>query len=449
MAELLTSISIPPWLAYTIVAVVECVLLLIVALCSAAVAIWLERKVAARIQDRLGPTRVGGRFGWLQPPADGIKLLCKEDIIPAEADKPLFRIAPYISFCTALCVFIALPFSDGWVALHIDVGIFFILAVSGLEVFGVILGGYASGSKWSLYGAMRESAQVISYEIPMALCVVVPVLIVGSMDLVAIGNYQAGWFWNWLIFHDPFTFATFWIYLVCAIASTNRAPFDLAEAESELVAGFLTEYSGFRWVVYFMAEYPSMFIVSGLASILYLGGWNGPIPVAHILHLTPQTPAGAGWLDHLFVNPWSMHSWTAGTLAIADFLGNFLGMCNFIMKGVIGITCMIWLRWTLPRLRIDQVMTTCLKYCIPIASAMLAGAMLWAYFLPGGLITQAKLMLKAHAEAGQSVSSENLQRENTPPPHALSAAFNEFDESETNARHDASWNCMNREGRSE
>ena len=242
-----------------------------VVLCSAAVFIWLERKVSARIQDRLGPTRVGGRFGWLQPPADGLKLLvqgrhhsrrrptgCCSAWRRTSASAPSF------------CVFLALPFANGWVALQLDTAAFFILAVAGLEVFGVILGGYASGSKWSLYGAMREAAQVVSYEIPLGLCVVVPVLIAGTMDLVAIGNAQAGWFTNWYLFHDPFTFVTFWIYVTCATASTNRAPFDLPEAESELVAGFLTEYSGFRWVIFFMAEYAAMFVVSGLAAMLFL-----------------------------------------------------------------------------------------------------------------------------------------------------------------------------------
>ena len=357
MAELLTPFLNPSWywVAYTLAAAVQCVLCLVVALCSAAVFIWLERKVSARIQDRLGPTRVGGRFGWLQPPADGIKLLCKEDIIPAGADRPLFRVAPYISFCAVFSTFLALPFANGWVALQLNAGAFFVLAVMGLEVFGVILGGYASGSKWSLYGAMREAAQVVSYEIPLALCVVVPVLICGTMDLVRIGQSQVGWFTNWLVLHDPFTFCTFWIYVTCATASTNRAPFDLPEAESELVAGFLTEYSGFRWVIFFMAEYAAMFVVMGLAAVLFLGGWNGPIPVATWLGLTPEHGAAAAWI------------------------GNLLGLCNFIAKAVFLVTCMIWARWTLPRLRIDQVMTTCLKYCVPLASAMMAGAMLWMY----------------------------------------------------------------------
>ena len=382
MTELLTNILSPSWLAYAIAAAIQCALLLVVALASAAVFIWLERKVSARIQDRLGPTRVGGRFGWLQPPADGLKLLCKEDIIPAAADRLLFRVAPYISFCSAFCVFLALPFANGWVALRLDVGVFFILAVAGIEVFGVILGGYASGSKWSLYGAMREAAQVVSYEVPLALCVVVPVLLTGSMDLVEIGNRQAGWFTNWYVLHDPFTFVTFWVYATCAVASTNRAPFDLAEAESELVAGFLTEYSGFRWVIFFMAEYASMFVVSGLAAVLFLGGWNGPIPIAGLLHLGSDPDTATG------------------------FIANLLGLGNFLIKTVAGVTCVIWLRWTLPRLRIDQVMTTCLKYCVPLASAMLAGAVLWTYLCPGGLIARARHSLTIAAEQQHAPTQE-------------------------------------------
>ncbi len=361
MAEYLTQ-YVSPWIAYAVVGLVECGLLLALVMVSVAIFTWMERKVSARIQDRLGPTRVGGRFGWLQPVADGIKLFCKEDLIPAAADRMLFRIAPYISFVTMFAVFIALPWASGWVPIRLDAAVFFIIAVSGLEIFGVILGGYASGSKWSLYGAMREAAQVISYEIPMGLCVVVPVLIAGTMDLVAIGNNQSGWFWNWYLFHDPFTFVTFWIYMTCAVAHTNRAPFDLPEAESELVAGFMTEYSGFRWAAFFMAEYGAMLAISALAAILFLGGWNGPIPVARLLHLTPETGI------------------------VAQCIANLLGLCNMIIKAYAGVTFMMCLRWTLPRLRIDQVMTTCLKYCLPLVSVMLAGAMLWTFVFPGGVV---------------------------------------------------------------
>ena len=191
-------------------------------LTAAAMFTWMERKVSGRMQDRLGPTRVGGRFGWLQTLADGVKLIAKEDLMPGGADALLFRMAPYISFCASFAVYLALPFADGWVGLRLNVAVFFILAVVGLEVFGVILAGYASGSKWSLFGAMREAAQVVSYEVPLGMCVVVPVLIAGTMDLVTIGQMQQGWFTNWLMFHDPFTFIIFWVYFTCAMASVNR-----------------------------------------------------------------------------------------------------------------------------------------------------------------------------------------------------------------------------------
>jgi NADH-quinone oxidoreductase subunit H len=318
MAEfLINTLGFPAWLAWSATAGVAAFLILNVIAGGALVFIWAERKIAARIQDRLGPTRTGGRFGWLQSLADGIKLLAKEDLMPDGADTLLFRLAPYVSFCASFCAFIAMPFAFDVVGQRLNVGVFFVIAVLGLEVFGVILAGYASASKWSLFGAMREAAQVVSYEVPLGMCVVVPVMLAGSMDLVTIGEKQAGWISNWYLFHDPFTFVIFWVYFTCAVASVNRAPFDLAEAESELVAGFHTEYSGLRWSFFFMAEYGSMFLVSGLAA---------------------------------------------------------------------GVLLMMWIRWTLPRLRIDQVMTTCLKYCTPIAAVMFAGVMLWQLFLPGGLV---------------------------------------------------------------
>ena len=242
-------------------------------LVNAIFAVWLERKVAGRIQDRLGPTRVGGKFGWLQTLADGVKLITKEDSIPGTADQFLFRVGPYIALLGSFLAFLALPLGNGVVAREMNIGLFFILAVMSTEVFGIILIGYGSGSKWSLFGGMREAAQMISYEIPMALCVLVPVIVAGSMNLNEVALQQKG-IWNWYVFHDPFTFIAFWTYFTCAMASCKRAPFDLAEAESELVAGFHTEYSGFRWLVIFMAEYGSMFAVSGIACIMFLGGWS-------------------------------------------------------------------------------------------------------------------------------------------------------------------------------
>ncbi len=342
---------------YVLAAAIHAFLLINVLAVGAALYIWLERKVSGRIQDRFGPTRVGGKFGWLQVAADGIKLLAKEDVMPDTADPLLFRIAPYLSLAASFTAFLALPFATGWVGQHVNVAVFFVLAVLGLEVFGVILAGYASGSKWSLFGGMREAAQVVSYEVPLGLCVLIPVMICGTMDLTAIANMQAGWFTNWLIFHDPATFVVFWVYFTCAMASVNRAPFDLAEAESELVAGFHTEYSGMRWSIFFMAEYGSMFVVSALAAILFFGGWHGPIPIM------AWASYGAGDTEWNF---WG-------------YLANLAGCGNMLLKGSIGVVVMIWVRWTLPRLRIDQVIAMCWKYCVPIAALAFLVVLGWQY----------------------------------------------------------------------
>lgn len=331
---------------------------------SAVFFIWLERKVAGRIQDRLGPTRVGGKFGWLQTIADGIKLLVKEDLIPGDADKLLFRMGPYIAFCGSFGAFIALPFAAGWSAYStglgvFTIGVFFMLAVMSTEVFGIILAGYGSGSKWALFGAMREAAQMVSYEVPMAICVLVPVIAAGSMDLNKIALDQSGWFVNWFIFRDPFTFIAFWTYFTCAVAQCKRAPFDLAEAESELVAGFHTEYSGLRWSFFFMAEYASMFAVSGIAVLLFLGGWGIGLPL---------------WT--LFGAPAELSQWLAWPFPVLN-IGNLINSVVFILKAWLLVFVMMWVRWTLPRLRIDQVMMTCLKYLLPISCALLLGVTLW------------------------------------------------------------------------
>jgi NADH-quinone oxidoreductase subunit H len=348
--------GLSPELAGALAAVIQALLLLTFVAGSAIYFIWLERKVAGRIQDRLGPTRVGGRFGWLQTIADGIKLLVKEDLIPADADPMLFRLGPYIAFCGSFAAFIALPFADGWAAQVLSVGVFFMLAVMSTEVFGIILAGYGSGSKWALFGGMREAAQMVSYEVPMAICVLVPVIVAGTMNLNSIARQQTGPFWNWYVFHDPFTFAAFWTYFTCATASCKRAPFDLAEAESELVAGFHTEYSGLRWSFFFMAEYGSMFAVSGIATLLFLGGWHtGLLPFE-------LSQTALGWV------------------------GNVINVVVFIVKGWLLVFVMMWVRWTLPRLRIDQVMMTCLTYLLPISCFLLLGVALWQVAVPPAVI---------------------------------------------------------------
>ena len=370
------------WVVYLLWGLVQVALILALVMTCVAVYTWMERKISGRIQDRLGPSRVGGRFGWLQPVADGLKLLCKEDIVPAGADGLLFRVAPYLSFCAAFVPFLALPFAPGWVVQPMDTAAFFILAIGGLEVFGVILAGYASGSKWSLYGAMREAAQVVSFEIPLGMCVVVPVLMAGTMNLTEIAQQQAGWFTNWNLV-NPFALATFLIYMVCATAGTNRAPFDLPEAESELVAGFMTEYSGFRWAMFFMGEYCAMFLLAllGRDPLLRRLEWAG----SHRDH------AGTDRRRHGL---------------ITGFIGNFLGMCNLIVKGFLGVIFMMWLRWTLPRLRIDQVMTTCLKYCVPLASIMLVGTMVSMFVFRGGLARTASRMRRRRSRtSGRKVTA--------------------------------------------
>ena len=331
-------------------------------LVNAIFSVWLERKVAGRIQDRLGPTRVGGKFGWLQTLADGMKLLIKEDTIPAAADRFLFRLGPYIALIGSFLAFVALPFGDGVVAREMNVALFFMLAVMSTEVFGIILIGYGSGSKWSLFGGMREAAQMVSYEIPMFMCVLIPVIVAGSMNLGEVAKMQTG-IWNWYVFHDPFTFCAFWTYFTCAMASCKRAPFDLAEAESELVAGFHTEYSGFRWLVIFMAEYGSMFAVSGIACLMFLGGWSTGLPFE---------------LTTLFGETFDL-----GIPGVV--IGNVINVTVFLIKGWVLVFVMMWVRWTLPRLRIDQVMMLCLKYLIPISCVLLAGVSAWTLFIPANI----------------------------------------------------------------
>jgi NADH-quinone oxidoreductase subunit H len=334
-----------------LLAVLAAALLIGFMLVSAIFSVWLERKVAGRIQDRLGPTRVGGKFGWLQTLADGMKLLVKEDIIPTSADHMLFRLGPYIALAGSFMAFLALPFGNGVVAQEMNIAVFYMLAIMSTEVFGIILIGYGSGSKWSLFGGMREAAQMVSYEIPMALCILVPVIVAGNMNLNGVALQQKGGIWNWYVFHDPFTFAAFWTYFTCAMASCKRAPFDLAEAESELVAGFHTEYSGFRWLSIFMAEYGSMFAVSGIAIYMFLGGWSTGLPLE---------------MTDLF-----------GT-----WIGNTINVLVFLFKGWFLVFVMMWVRWTLPRLRIDQVMMTCLKYLVPISCVLVMGVSLWGLVVP-------------------------------------------------------------------
>ena len=359
--------------------------------------IWLERKVAGRIQDRLGPTRVGGGFGWLQTIADGIKLIQKEDLIPKEADSLVFRMSPYLATIASFAAFMVLPIADGWVAVAAECGAFLILALMSLEVLGIILAGYSSGSKWALFGAMREAAQMVSYEIPMAICALIPLLIAGSLNFQVIGRMQSGGFWNWFIFHDPFAFLAFFCYFTVATASVKRAPFDLAEAESELVAGFHTEYSGFRWSIFFLAEYSSMFAVSAVAVLLFLGGWHDGLNIDSIT----DGLRGAG-NDFLGITGFS----------VGTYLANLFGAAILIFKACLLVFVQIWVRWTLPRLRIDQVMTTCLKYLVPISCFLFLMAVLWPLVLTS--------TMKRPVMIGPALGEKFVQHVDVPPVHVAS-----------------------------
>ena len=358
--------------AFVLAAIIHAVLIFhVFALCPFFL-IWLERKGSGRIQDRLGPTRVGGRFGWLQSLADGIKLIQKEDLCPPVADAMLFRSAPYIVCLASFAAFVVLPFSHNWVAVSADCGLFILLAILSLEVFGIIMAGYSSGSKWSLFGGMREAAQMVSYEIPLAICALIPIVSAGSLNLGEIGDMQSGHLGNWFLFHDPFTFVAFFVFFVVLTAGCKRAPFDLAEAESELVGGFHTEYSGMRWSFFFMGEYASMFALCGVAAILFLGGWHTGIPGLDGLLQDARAQTGTFAPDNAA---------DVGKFSPVGYLANVIGAGVFVSKAAFGVFVQIWLRWTLPRLRIDQVMITCLKYLVPISCFLFLGATVWPLLL--------------------------------------------------------------------
>ncbi|MBX3303557.1 MAG: NADH-quinone oxidoreductase subunit NuoH [Nitrospira sp.] len=310
-----------------------------------------ERKVLGWMQDRMGPMEVGP-YGILQPFADAIKLFFKEDIIPAGANKFLFTLAPILCLIPAFIGFAVIPWGPNWtievggitvkpfVISDINIGILYILAFASIGAYGIILGGWASNSKYSLLGGLRSAAQIISYELNVGLSIIGVIILTGSLSLVKITDAQAGWFWNWYLFAlpAPQIFA-FVVFVISSVAETNRVPFDLPEAESELVAGFFTEYSGLRFAFFFLAEYANMVLVSCVAAALFLGGWNAPYP-GTILELL-GAPSLA-WVENIM--------W-------------------FAVKAYSFLFLFFWLRATLPRLRYDQLMKFGWKVMLPIALA--------------------------------------------------------------------------------
>ena len=330
----LTQDFIPPALQHLVTVAVGCAGFIGILALNPIYSIWLERKVAAHVQDRLGPMRVGWH-GLLQSFADGIKLLFKEDLVPKNADPVLFRAAPMLAIVSAFAAFAIVPWgvrTDGAVlaVADLNIGVLYFVAITSLGALSVLMAGWGSNNKYALYGGMRAAAQMVSYEIPTAILVLLVVAQVGTLSIPEIVAAQAGGFLgigDWLIFQMfPLNLIGFVLFFICGLAETNRTPFDIPEAESELVAGFHTEYSGMRFAFFFLAEYGNMLLVSMLAALMFLGGWVGPFGSNPLL---------------LFV------------------------------KGFGLVVVQMWLRWTLPRLRVDQLMAVCWKYVIPISFFLL------------------------------------------------------------------------------
>src|SRR5262249_28413924 len=317
------------WAEYIVWPAIQIIIVLFIVLTLVAYLVYIERKVSAFIQARLGPMRVGP-WGLLQPAADGLKLLLKEDIIPLKADQIVFAIAPIISVAAALVVLAIVPWGAAWATIaNINIGLLFILAVSSVGVLGLVLAGWASNSKYSLLGALRSSAQMVSYEIGMGLSIIGALMFARSLSMEGIIEAQQA-DGLWYVLFQPVGFL---VYVISALGETNRAPFDLPEAESELVAGYHTEYSGFRWALFFMAEYTAMIVTSAVAVTLFLGGWYFP----WMNLLAPKYPTIYVWLSVLV----------------------------FAAKIMLLIYAYMWFRWTWPRYRYDQLMELGWKWLIP------------------------------------------------------------------------------------
>ncbi len=339
------------------------------------IAVYAERKISAFIQDRLGPMEAG-YYGIAQTVADLLKLIQKEDIVPARAEASLFKIAPIIIFTAVFAGFSVLPLAPAWPGSTVVSGVFFLLAIVALDVLGVIIAGWSSSNKYSMLGAMRSAAQIISYEVPLGLSVLCVCMVCQTLDLQAISYQQSMWssepqyllgikswginvtnaggFLSWNIFRTPWLFLAWIIFFIASLAECNRAPFDLPEAESELVAGFQTEYSGFRWAVIMLAEYGMMLLVSILGAILFFGSWNTPLP-------------NIGFVR--------MAEWTSG--APGSLASSLWGIFWLLSKSLFFVAMQMWVRWTYPRLRVDQLMGLGWKYLTPAALVLIIICGFW------------------------------------------------------------------------
>lgn len=349
-----------PYILYIIVAVG----LFTFAALFALFGVYAERKLSAFIQDRLGPTETG-KFGLLQTLADALKLLQKESITPAAADKVLFLLAPIIIFVSVYMGFACLPWAPDVVPSKASIGLYYIFAIISIETLGILMAGWGSNNKYSILGAMRSVAQIISYEIPAGFALISVVMISQTLDLQQISLQQGvlsaekvkffgiwdvthiGGLLSWNIFKAPHLIIAFVIYFISSLAESNRAPFDIPEAESELVAGFHTEFTGMKFGFVFLAEYSMMFLVSMIAVVLFLGAWNTPLP-------------------------------NIGSIKFADWTtGIVWGIIWTFAKTLVLVAIQIWIRWTLPRLRVDQLMNLCWKVLTPLAFVCMIISGIW------------------------------------------------------------------------
>jgi NADH-quinone oxidoreductase subunit H len=345
------------------------------------ITVWWEMRVSSRMQSRVGYNRVGAA-GFLQWLADAVKLILKEDLVPEQADQALFRAAPYFVLVGFALTFVALPFGESLIAADLNVGIFYLVSVTALVVVGILLAGWSSNSKWALFGGMRSAAQVISYEIPAGLAIMVPVLMAGSLSMQDIIRAQGPWPWQWFLFTNPAALLAFVVFFISQLAEGNRTPFDLPEAESELVAGYLSEYSSFRFAIYFLVEFGNLWVMAAIAVTLFLGGWQVPFAGPEVF----AAARGAGELPGL--GWWGLQAASMGV---------------FVLKTLAVLNLIVWVRWTLPRIRVDQMMTLCWKYLVPFAFVAFVATLLWqigvarapalpkvtgvALFLSGGVVT--------------------------------------------------------------
>ena len=345
------------------------------------VGVYLERKISAFIQDRLGPMEVG-KWGLLQLIADLLKLLQKEDIVPTAADRPLFLLAPAVIFASVFAGYAVLPLTPDLQGSDASVGVFYLMAVTSFDVVGLLMAGWGSNNKYSLLGAMRSVAQIISYEIPLGLTILCVVMICQTLNLQemsfqqGIHSYETNYLFGlkalninvtdiggiltWNILRNPFLLVAYPIFFICTLAESNRAPFDLPEGESEIVAGYHTEYSGMRFALLYLSEYAMMLLVSILGAVLFLGSWNTPLP-----NLGPARLAD--WTSSL-----------PGTVA-----GNLWGAFWLLTKTLGAVLVQMWIRWTLPRVRIDQMMFLCWKVLTPAALVLLLLSGVWRLLMVG------------------------------------------------------------------